>query len=109
MKWIAALAISGSILSAQSARTPGKAVTAVRHWSLSDITRVAIEVSGDFEYRSDRLHNPERIYFDILNARPNLDSRRFYSEQIDEKLLVKLRVAETLPGVTRVVLDLSGG
>jgi hypothetical protein len=39
---------------------------------VGDVTRVAIEVSGEFQYRSDRLHNPERIYFDILNARPHL-------------------------------------
>jgi N-acetylmuramoyl-L-alanine amidase len=69
---------------------------------------VAIEVSGDFRFRSDRLHNPERIYFDILDARPRLDSRRFYSEDLDDKLVTRIRVAETVPGVTRVVLELSG-
>ena len=108
MKLIAALAVSVSLLGAQTERSSLHSVTAVRHWSLSGVTRVAIEVSGDFQYRSDRLHNPERIYFDILNARPRLDSRRFYSEDLDDKRVTRIRAAETAPGITRVVLELSG-
>jgi N-acetylmuramoyl-L-alanine amidase len=108
MKLIAALAVSVSLLGAQTERSALHSVTAVRHWSLSGVTRVAIEVSGDFRFRSDRLHNPERIYFDILDARPRLDSRRFYSEDLDDKLVTRIRAAETVPGVTRVVLELSG-
>jgi N-acetylmuramoyl-L-alanine amidase len=108
MKLIAALAVSVSLLVAQTERPALHSVTAVRHWSLSGVTRVAIEVSGDFRFRSDRLHNPERIYFDILDARPRMDSRRFYSEDLDDKLVTRIRAAETVPGVTRVVLELSG-
>jgi len=108
MKLIAALAVSVSLLVAQTERPALHSVTAVRHWSLSGVTRVAIEVSGDFRFRSDRLHNPERIYFDILDARPRLDSRRFYSEDLNDKLVTRIRAAETAPGVTRVVLELSG-
>ena len=108
MKLIAALVVSVSLLVAQTERPALHSVTAVRHWSLSGVTRVAIEVSGDFRFRSDRLHNPERIYFDILDARPRMDSRRFYSEDLDDKLVTRIRAAETTPGVTRVVLELSG-
>jgi N-acetylmuramoyl-L-alanine amidase len=108
MKLIAALAVSVSILVAQTERPALHSVTAVRHWSLSGVTRVAIEVSGDFRFRSDRLHNPERIYFDILDARPRLDSRRFYSETLNDRLVTRIRAAETVPGITRVVLELSG-
>jgi N-acetylmuramoyl-L-alanine amidase len=102
---IATLAIS-AVLSAQSAR-PMNTVTAVRHWSLSDVTRIAVEVSGEFEIRTDRLHNPERIYYDILEARPRIESKRVYSLAVDDKLVQKVRVAETNPGVTRIVLDLA--
>ena len=108
MKLIAALAVSVSLLVAQTDRGALHSVTAVRHWSLTGVTRVAIEVSGDFRFRSDRLHNPERIYFDILDARPRMDSRRFYSEDLDDKLVKRIRAAETAPGVTRVVLELGG-
>ena len=108
MKLMAALAVSVSLLVAQTERPALHSVTAVRHWSLSGVTRVAIEVSGDFQYRSDRLHNPERIYFDILDTRPRIDSRRFYSEDLDDKRVTRIRAAETAPGITRVVLELSG-
>ena len=36
------------------------------------------------------------------------DSRRFYSEDLDDKLVKRIRAAETAPGITRVVLELIG-
>ncbi|MGD0774858.1 MAG: N-acetylmuramoyl-L-alanine amidase [Candidatus Solibacter sp.] len=108
MKPLAALAISATMLFAQNERAPVHSVTAIRHWSLTEITRVAVEVSGEFHFRTDRLHNPERVYFDILNARPRLDAKRTWSTEIGDKLVQRVRVAETNPGTTRIVLDLAG-
>ncbi len=108
MKPLAALAISATMLFAQNDRAPLHSVTAIRHWSLAEITRIAVEVSGDFHFRTDRLHNPERIYFDILNARPHLDDKRTWSTEIGDKLVQRVRVAETKPGTTRIVVDLAG-
>lgn len=108
MKLPAALAISVSLLMAQSERAPLRTVSAVRHWAMDDVTRVAIELSGDFDFRSDRLHNPERIYFDILNAKPRIEDHRVFSENLRDKMLSRVRAAETTPGTTRVVLDLAG-
>jgi len=101
--------MSASLLPAQAGREPLRAVTGVRHWTLADATRVAVEVSGDFTFRSERLHNPERIYFDIPNARPRFTERAGYLETLDDPLLSRIRVAENQPGVTRVVLDLAEG
>lgn len=108
MKLIAALAVPVMLLMGQSDRSAPRSVTAVRHWSLGDITRVAVEVSGPFEYRADRLHNPERVYFDIRNSRVSIDSKRAYTETVGDSLLHKIRVAEPAAGVTRIVLDLTG-
>jgi N-acetylmuramoyl-L-alanine amidase len=84
------------------------AVTAVRHYSVGDVTRIAVEVSADFDYRTDRLHNPERVYFDILNARPWIDSRRIYSQDFtNDRFVSRVRAAETAPGITRIVLELT--
>src|SRR5439155_26262659 len=87
MVWLAfsvlmvlAQSVSAQTVFAQNQRPAPHSVTAIRSWSLAEVTRVAIEVSGDFQYRTDRSHNPERIYFDILNARPSIDSRRIYAE-----------------------------
>jgi N-acetylmuramoyl-L-alanine amidase len=83
-------------------------VTAVRCWSLSEATRVIIEVNGEFTFHSERAHDPERIFFDVENARPLIEGRRLYSSNVTDPLIQRIRVAETTPGVTRVVLDLTG-
>src|ERR1039457_4795928 len=106
MKLIAALTVPVSLLLAQNPTPAPLSVVAVRHFILHDATRVAIEVSGPFEFRTDRLHNPERVYYDILNSIPRIKGPRLYSETVDDKLLLRIRVAETTKGVTRVVLDL---
>src|SRR5580692_9891968 len=108
MKAVAALAVGAMALWAQTGKPAPHSVTAVRHWSLGSVTRIAIEVSGEFEYRSDQLHDPERVYYDITNSRPKFDNKRLYTEDLDDPFVKRVRVAETTPGVTRVVLDLNG-
>ncbi|HLY19479.1 MAG TPA: N-acetylmuramoyl-L-alanine amidase [Bryobacteraceae bacterium] len=81
-------------------------VTAVRCWPFSDTTRVVIEVTGEFTFHAERAHDPERIFFDVLHSRPQIDNRRFYAKTVDDTLVKKIRVAEPTEGVTRVVLDL---
>jgi N-acetylmuramoyl-L-alanine amidase len=108
MKLVTTSAILAGMLAAQTGHAPLRSVTAVRHWSLPDVTRIAIEVSGEFEYRTDRLHNPERVYYDILGARPNIESRRLYDEQVDDRYVKGIRVRENTAGITRIVLDLTG-
>ena len=103
---LAALALFAPLVLAQSSRET--AVTAVRTWPTADGTRIAIEVSGRFEFKYDRLHDPDRAYFDIKGARPSIDGRRLWSRQVADKLVQRIRVAETAPGVTRVVVDLTG-
>jgi N-acetylmuramoyl-L-alanine amidase len=85
--------------------TPVK-VTAVRFWSLGDSTRIAIEVSSEFHYRSDRLNDPERIFFDIQGARPEMIQKGMHVIAVGDPLVKQIRVAETNPGTTRIVVDL---
>jgi N-acetylmuramoyl-L-alanine amidase len=93
------------VLSAAAFPAGIKHVTAIRFWPLSDATRVAIEVSGDFEYYAERLTNPDRIFFDI-DARPYVNRQRFTTVEVGGRLIQRIRVAETQPGKTRVVFDL---
>ncbi len=93
-------------LAAEAAHAGSVEVTAVRHWSLANTTRIAIEITGEVRYRSDRVQNPDRIFFDFTGARPRIDGQRLFSDEVGDKLLKRIRVAETAPGVTRVVLDL---
>ncbi|MGH9558754.1 MAG: AMIN domain-containing protein, partial [Bryobacteraceae bacterium] len=71
------------------------------------MTRVAIEVSSDFHYKSDRLDNPDRLFFDIEGARPSMVRKGIHVIPVNDALLKDIRVAETQPGVTRIVLDLA--
>src|ERR1700733_4921177 len=82
-------------------------VTAVRYWTSADVTRVAIEANGDFNFKRDRLNNPDRLFFDIVDARPNVGGLRFSTRTVNDKFLKQIRIAETIPGRTRVVLDLN--
>lgn len=108
MRPTAAMAVLIGLLAAGQAAAQSHTITAVRHWSVGGVTRVAIQVSGEFQVRGDRIHNPERVYYDIPDTRPQLGQRLFVQE-VNEKLLKRLRVAETVPGVTRVVLELGDG
>lgn len=103
---LAALALFASLSFAQNSREA--AVTAVRTWTTAEATRVAIEVSGPFEYKYDRLQDPFRVYFDIKGAVPRIDGRRIWSRTVTDRLVTRIRVAETSPAVTRVVVDVSG-
>jgi N-acetylmuramoyl-L-alanine amidase len=81
-------------------------ITAVRFWSLGDVTRIAIESDGDFSVHSDRLENPERLFFDLSGAKPTLGPKGMTVIPVSDALVRQIRVAETQHGVTRVVLDL---
>jgi N-acetylmuramoyl-L-alanine amidase len=106
MRPMAAIAVSILLLAAGSAiAQPHNSVTAVRHWSVGGVTRVAVVVSGQFQVSGDRVHDPERVYFDIPDTKPLL-GQRLFTQEVNEKLLKRVRVAETTPGVTRVVLEL---
>src|SRR5438094_8002331 len=63
--------LANGVCALAAAPDSGK-VTAVRYWSLGDITRVAIEVSSDFTYKYSELTNPTRLFFDIYGAHPQL-------------------------------------
>ena len=84
---------------------PKTAVTAVRYWTLNDATRVVIEATGEFEFFSDRAFNPERIFFDVKGAHLRIGSKGPHTIAVGDQLLKQLRIAETQPGVTRIVFD----
>jgi N-acetylmuramoyl-L-alanine amidase len=92
----------------QTPRPEPVRVNAIRFWTYEEATRIAVELSGEFTYRSERLYKPERIFFDIRNARPGVTGKTHGITNVDDKLVKRIRVAETQPGVTRLVLDLTG-
>lgn len=85
------------------AASPG---SGVRFWSSPDSTRIAVEVTSEFEFRSDRLSNPDRIFFDIGGVRPNRNPKGQETIAVNDQLVKQIRIAESKDGATRVVLDL---
>jgi N-acetylmuramoyl-L-alanine amidase len=81
-------------------------VTAIRHWSSPDYTRVAIDLENDTRFESQRIDNPERIVFDLADTDlvPALSSK---SLSVDDGLLKKIRVAQFQPRKARIVLEVA--
>lgn len=82
-------------------------IEAVRFWSFSDVTRVAIETHGAYKVTSDHLDSPPRLFFDLRGVRPPVSQRKgIQTFHVGDRLVRQIRVAETEPGVTRIVFDL---
>ena len=79
-------------------------VTGIRHWSTPDYTRVAIDLESDIKFGSQRIANPDRIFFDLRGTKlaSTLVGKSF---DVDDGFLKKIRVAQFQPGRTRVVLE----
>ena len=79
-------------------------VTSIRHWSTPDYTRIAIDVEQDVKFDSQRIANPNRIFFDLSDTKlaSTLVGKTF---DVDDGFLKKIRVAQFKPGKTRIVLE----
>jgi N-acetylmuramoyl-L-alanine amidase len=76
----------------------------VQYWSMPDYTRVSIDLEQDVRFESQRIDHPDRIFFDLKNARlaSNLVGQSF---DVDDGLVKKVRVAQYKPGRARVVIE----
>src|ERR1051325_4096770 len=103
---ISLLLLAGAVTVCPAQHTAQLEITAVRFWTLTEVTRIAIETNGEFRFRSDRLTNPDRLFFDLLGTKPRMGVKCVQTKPVGDKLLKRIRIAETQPGMTRVVLDL---
>jgi N-acetylmuramoyl-L-alanine amidase len=83
-------------------------ITGLRHWSSSMGSTVVIDMDDQVPYEVHRLMSPERIYFDLHDAvlAPELDGKTI---DVGETSLTRVRVAQPVAGVTRIVLDTKDG
>ena len=63
-------------------------------------------MSSEFTFKYSQLTGPERMFFDIHGARPQIASKGMHTIAVGDALVQQIRVAETQPEVTRVVIDL---
>src|SRR6185437_3611102 len=105
-----AAAIAATTLCAQTrvATSPADPhIEAIRFWSFGDVTRVAIETHGEYKLTFDHLDSPPRLFFDLRGLRPPVSQRRgIQTFRVGDRLIKQIRVAETEPGVSRVVFDM---
>ena len=83
-------------------------VTGIRHWSSVASSTIAIDLKDQVQYEAHRLSKPERIYFDLHDTAlaPGLFGKTI---EVGDALLFRIRIAQPMPGVTRVVLETKGG
>ncbi len=76
----------------------------IRHWSTDDYTRVIIDMDNQARYTKTRLANPDRIYFDISNAKLSRDllNKTFV---VGDSFLKQVRAGQNRMDLVRVVLD----
>jgi len=80
-------------------------VTGIRHWSSTDSSTVVLDLEDQVQYEAHRLTGPDRIYFDLHDTQL---APEFAGKSIDvgDALLNRIRVAQPVAGVTRVVLEI---
>jgi putative methionine-R-sulfoxide reductase with GAF domain len=79
-------------------------VTGIEHSSSADSSKVVLNLEDQVHYDAHRLANPDRIYFDLHDTGlpPELKWKTF---EVGDALLKRIRVAQPVSGMTRVVLE----
>ncbi|HJX00869.1 MAG TPA: N-acetylmuramoyl-L-alanine amidase [Terriglobales bacterium] len=82
-------------------------VNSIKHTSETDYTRITVNLEQDVRFESQRLDHPDRVFFDLKNAR--LASRLMGSSvNVDDGRVKKIRMAQYKPGRARVVIETDG-
>jgi N-acetylmuramoyl-L-alanine amidase/type II secretory pathway predicted ATPase ExeA len=98
----------GVVAVEQSPNKPGMpSVMAIQASSAANDARVVVMLDDSLQYESQRITSPDRIYFDLYNARlsPSVGQKTI---PIAEGLLKWVRAAQNKDGVVRLVLDADG-
>lgn len=82
-------------------------VTGIRHWSSDDSSTVVLDLEDQVQYEAHRLSAPDRIYFDLHDTAvaPELAGKTI---EVGDSLLARVRVAQPVSGLTRLVLETRG-
>lgn len=82
-------------------------VSGVRHWSSADSSTVVLDLEDQVQYEAHRLANPDRIYFDLHDTQLAADLAG-KSIDVGDTLINRIRVAQPVAGMTRIVLETKG-
>ena len=91
-----------------AAAKPAGVVKSIRHWSGGAYTRVVIDQTGSVRFQASELKNPDRLVFDLINTRMEMDDTlNVYSLPVNDGILKQVRASQYDPDTVRVVLDLA--
>lgn len=79
-------------------------VKGFRYWTTSEYIRVVVDLSGDAEFTKNTIQNPERLFFDLKNAKLPKSIQPVL--KIGDKLLKSVRIGQYDAGTVRIVFDL---
>ena len=102
LKYSAALALL--FLTTSSIASEQIDVKGIRYWSSPDYTRVVVDLSGSVEFSTNRLSDPDRIYFDLKNCK--LKKEITTTLPVGDEMLKAVRAGQLDSNTVRVVLDL---
>jgi N-acetylmuramoyl-L-alanine amidase/putative methionine-R-sulfoxide reductase with GAF domain len=82
-------------------------ITGIRHWSSGDSSTIVLDLQDQVQYEAHRLSSPDRIYFDLHDTAlaPDIAGKTI---DVGDSLLARVRVAQPVSGLTRVVLETRG-
>jgi N-acetylmuramoyl-L-alanine amidase len=79
-------------------------VKGIRYWSSPGYTRVVIDLSSPADFSTNRLSDPDRVYFDLKNSRLKKEIKT--TLPVGDGLLKAVRAGQFDARTVRVVLDL---
>jgi len=91
-------------LATSSAASEKIDVKGIRYWSSPGYTRVVIDLSSPADFSTNRLSNPDRVYFDLKNSRLKKEIKT--ALPVGDGLLKAVRAGQFDAQTVRVVLDL---
>ena len=95
---------SSPVSSEDAQRNVYPSITGIRHWESGESTTVVIDLQDQVQYEVHRLSSPERIYFDLHDTvlAQGLNGKTI---EVGDALLLRIRVAQPMSGISRVVLE----
>jgi N-acetylmuramoyl-L-alanine amidase/putative methionine-R-sulfoxide reductase with GAF domain len=79
-------------------------LTGIRHWSSADSSTIVLDLQDQVQYEAHRLAGPDRIYFDLRDTQLAADLLG-KSIEIGDTFVNRVRMAQPIAGMTRVVLE----
>jgi N-acetylmuramoyl-L-alanine amidase len=79
-------------------------ITGLRHWANAESSTVVIDLQDQVPYEIHRLSSPDRILVDLHDT-ALVQELTTKNDVVDDALLSRIKIGQTVPGVSRVELE----